>query len=1035
MMTPPATLKKFDDKADVDPTLQDGNLGGQAPRPSRPSDGSVPPPPRPDPQDMMNSHDWRHQRQPPIGARVQQILNWAQDEDVDRRRDFAREAEMAEAWVDEKLRDRDSLNLGPATVAGLRKCKTALMTHRLFQDYHQKRFLPTRVFNPNAMEPFRERLRYDYERPIHLPFTSPAIRAQQYLPLKPKPRGRDWPALLVNQMWRTDEEAGLKFTPTLPASRIDGLVALATDENALWGPVDKNAAKPTRDNNLSFRENWFYEECIAHDNVGYEGWVHPELNSQGRLARRRLWSGDLPQNDAQGFAAERGSRRAGLQAALRQLQNAENQLVCADGRMVTLPAEPLNREGLRKKAGIGSGRPLPLAQLPANQMQKTDGKADPQGFISNMAQFWTWFRGHMEQARGQVIMDQEHSGPENDTCALEDGHRSAGKDPSVLPPRSLWVPYVWRGVKAEKQINQDLLRKMRNLKKLFDREKRIAPRQLLANMESWYQEGLTDGQRPRLNEDRDTRMHNNQRVVRGLDEVELEWIRFLLNHSMSPQMLADLEPRTTLFIAFAERLARIFNDHSDTLFDSQTTSVSIEDLIDHMAKLDGPCKKTKFYPYDVKMWLGRLAAQGRCTYTEDWRTYGRVSRPRLDCHPEDLIVWKERGDREVNFDKYPEDMIYAPRFTDCRTWLEYIAERSAFQLPQLDANVVQYFRCLAYRWGYAVRMLQRDEEKHWHSSGAVPTIREMHDTLDDFRGRFVALTESDWDEDDSPLQDVWRKTLNKGDDEAITQSEALAAIRKGIIDECVKNNNMLYPGRTADYTDPNAARFREPVWDWAQPSVRGKVKKFFSLDRWPLQLQTKDTQQRIASDADVDPEQLWDPILEDPTPWTYYRPKARPYSDEKVKFRPGHRIYPIGDSRRQREVVKNQVMAMVGQCKHPFFSLSLVRIPSPATIFVTNLRNSLHQPWACRPTGLWPRGRLCCRGSRASSAAARSGRDLPTTTATTSRPRPSCRAWTRPSSRAATTRSPAMRRSGRPTRTRRRRWWYPRTRSRRRLWT
>lgn len=816
--------------------------------------------------------------------------------------------------------------------------RDALQVHKTFEGYHYKTFMNLAVFNPETLPKYKARLPYREELARCLGNYGPGSKKTRILPRPGRDQPRPWSA--VNDMWVSDREAALDFNPTLNVALPSCITALARDEDAMWarGPFDNHPGP----NNLAFFENKYYEDCVNHEGVGLQGWVRWEASADGTSWVRRLYNAEAPRNDNKSFAAERGTRRAGLQAALRQFLNEENRRVveATHGMLILPPAEAdiPDPEVIKREAGIGNGRPIDIPALALSQMRATEDKLDPQGYTANMAQFWRIVREKMQKARADLM---ENSGGRGLRAPLgrSASHRFA------LPPNSLFGAYVWRGVNAEDHIQQDMFRHMRGLKRLFDRESNIAPRQLITEMEQWYQNGFTgNGQVPSLMRERDREAENGH--LRGLEMIEMEWIRSLLNQSMNADMVNDLEPRTTLFILFAERLGRIFNDPGDTLFPTRDTSVSIENLIDHMAKMTGPVKKVIFYPYDVKMWLERLAIQGRCRYTEDFRTYGLVQRPILTHFPENLVIWHLRTDFEVDFDKHPEDMIFAPRFDDQREWQDIIHHDAQV----LDANVANYFHCLAYRWGHAMRLLKRKATRgnpaanpprprgSWLVERSLEFAR-MQRTLNSLEANF--RDQMGWDVNDpdradgtratlasrrpidtinnSPLVEVIQRTLSRPwpppNNEQTTTEDALQIIRDGIIDECVRADSMLFPGRSTNYRNPNAIRTRESIWDWAKPNVRGELKQFFSLDRWPLQLQSSETQRRIMSDVDIDQQQIWDAYLEDPTPWTYYRPKARPYSDERVKFRSGHRIFPIGDTARQKEVVKNRVMAMVGQCK------------------------------------------------------------------------------------------------------------------------
>lgn len=142
----------------------------------------------------------------------------------------------------------------------------------------------------------------------------------------------------------------------------------------------------------------------------------------------------------------------------------------------------------------------------------------------------------------------------------------------------------------------------------------------------------------------------------------------------------------------------------------------------------------------------------------------------------------------------------------------------------------------------------------------------------------------------------------------MTPEAALLKIRHGIIAECVFNRDMLVPARVKRYTNKDGVRMavmvRPPLWDWAKSDIRGRSKQFFSVDRWPLNVQSQQTRERIETDKDLDPQQTWDPCAEDPCPAEWHRPNQRPYADEKIEYRWGPRLYPVGDTPLQQALIQ-----------------------------------------------------------------------------------------------------------------------------------
>lgn len=868
---------------------------------------------------------------PALGVRLTHLLNFLSDEDVDRDIAWAEHLAEAEEYLRHLKTDQEFWGIGNETRDMVDRLLEIVAGHRLFEKYHYGTFASTRIITPDEVNRPQPRLNYNDDLPI-------VLRG------KGRPRASKWDEIMpgdfpdqprvqgvVNDMWLTDGEAKAGLTDQLRRQH-QAALARAEDE---WWELEADQLPP--DDNLAVIESKTYEDITAADRgQGFDGWVDSQPapgGGGGGLVRTIAGPAQLD-NSAVSFARERGARRAGLQGALRQFRNMENQLACTLWRRLVVPPAAAELALARRNAGAGAGRKWPLIALERDKMGKTEGKDDPQGFTVAMAQFWRDQQRIVRRARETIVGQFGARGALAPFGALP----APG---FVTPPKSIWGAYGWRAVDPDTEYHQDMLKQMRSAKKLFDRELQIAPRQLLMDMNELYKQGyahqglnlgLNQGsvvfQDPQSQANVVVNLHPRRDLtdgyndLRDLDKMEMYWIRFILNNSITTQMTQQLQPRTSLYMVFAERLARIFNDISDPLFGCNETEITVEELLDYMhKKTDGPVRTVRFYAHDAQMWLERLASQGRCRYREDWRCYGRVKRPVPDCHPEYLIDWQvPLRDEDIDPDVISEDMVFAPRLRDLRPWDAIIHGGRA---PiTLDANVANYFHCLAYRWGRYMHKLENpntDFENGWRSRAALPIVN-MQNVLDYVEQEYKRLT--DWNQrnnswDNNPLVTIVKRTLpEKQDDASIDPGASIRIIRDQVINEAMRNDSILWPARNAnDCNLINDEKVRPPLWDWAKVEVRGPVKRFFDMNRWPLQLQTEEAQKKIKGDKELSVHQLWNPIVEDPVPWKFYRPKARPYAEERVKLRTGHRIYPIGDTPHQKRVVENQLYARLGAGK------------------------------------------------------------------------------------------------------------------------
>lgn len=858
-----------------------------------------------------NNHDFRGQRQPPVSVRLRQAINYLDESDIDRDQYWEMRVREIEEYLNQRLDDPAT---GDASRTVARDGLEKIRAHRIYNQNKYGPHMPNRSITADMIPAPRPRLKYDGRLPLIL--GRDRNDKNNLLPHEypTHPRGES----AVNDMWLTDVEvaAGLD-----EAKRADRQAALAQDEDAWWqlGPNQVPGA-----DNASYRQSQTFEACVAVDGVGLNGWVDTRLADDGVSLVRTLWNGDVLGDCKGSYARERAVRRAGLQAALRQFSNAENRIASTPWRRVRLPLSADEVDTMHRNAGAGPSRKFDLPKLLPHQVQRTDGKDDPQGFTANMAQFWTDQNRDMVRARNTVVGRMGFGVP----APLVPGRGI----PTVMPPMSLWGAYVDSGLSADDQNHREMLSQMTTTKKLFDRELKIAPRELLRQMNILYDLGFHGGGSDFVDpvtQNQVSLQALTQRDLddngdpRDLDKMEIYWIRFLLTQSITPQMTQQLQPRATLFILFADKLATIFSDVSDPLFPSNETRVSVEDLLDYIhKKTDGsPVKRVKFYAHDVQMWLERLQSQGRCRYQEDWRCYGWVMRPEPTCYPEQLIRWTVPANmQDLRPDVIDEDLAIAPRFRHLRNWHSLV--RRGLQNSPLNQTVENYFRCLAFRWGsYMLKLTGGGDgdggglQQQWMAKAARPSA-DMVQVMTDFKTEYDTI--SQWNNTpNNPLVQLVKKTLPaKASDANLTADESLRIIRDHIIKEAVRKDSTLWPARNAnDYRNALDEKVRPPVWGWARTEVRGQVKRFFSVNRWPLQLQTQARQRMMTDDADINVDFIWKPELEDPTPAKYYRPMARPYVDEKVRFRPGHRNFAIGDTPHQKHVVIDRMFAQMSRGK------------------------------------------------------------------------------------------------------------------------
>jgi hypothetical protein len=243
---------------------------------------------------------------------------------------------------------------------------------------------------------------------------------------------------------------------------------------------------------------------------------------------------------------------------------------------------------------------------------------------------------------------------------------------------------------------------------------------------------------------------------------------------------------------------------------------------------------------------------------------------------------------------------------DVSDWRSVIEEGRTPDINE-GGRIWKFFLSLAFRLGYTISQLE--QQALTPPRAPRPSRQNLH----------VAIGE--WEHERSILE---------GTANSEPTAEELAGIRTAIIDEASANHTMLAPGRARLYLDAAGATAhtvleRDHNWDWAalpaQPH-RAERRQFWSVDRWPLGAGwlSAAAERAVRDDAGLDPAMTYDPVeAAGPVEERYTRPKLRPYREEKVVFREGPAVYPVGDTRLQRQALEARMTEMVAIGKS-FFS-------------------------------------------------------------------------------------------------------------------
>lgn len=152
-----------------------------------------------------------------------------------------------------------------------------------------------------------------------------------------------------------------------------------------------------------------------------------------------------------------------------------------------------------------------------------------------------------------------------------------------------------------------------------------------------------------------------------------------------------------------------------------------------------------------------------------------------------------------------------------------------------------------------------------------------------------------------------RTWVDKDDWDDKEEHQAREKVRQGLIREAYANEPNIYPARSGNSSaDEPGNKFpcwrREPLWDFGAPEARGfKARQFFSINRWPLHLQSKERQEEIKSSGP--PVEEWPKKWEGPREWGIrYGPSKVLGGDERTVWMPGNKYWFGATPRQQREI-------------------------------------------------------------------------------------------------------------------------------------
>jgi hypothetical protein len=630
----------------------------------------------------------------------------------------------------------------------------------------------------------------------------------------------------------------------------------------------------------------------------------------------------------------RGTRRAALQEALRYFTNAPQESAQTKFTTLVPPIEQqyvnaitkdLDRNHQYSGSSIG---------------QKTSREDEPMPYTV----LWGLHRRQMQKWSERALKE----------VAAEHAQDSTWVD---LPKNIVCGgPFVQKTLGPRAEKDQRLLKQCENALQAIRQgvERNGSP--LLSDVYELAKEVIEDGIDPVLLPDivilRDDEEYGEDGAmsVKLLSPDDVKWLLFMAGRAVNKKMLEPPSGRKLrLYIIFVRRLQKLMDDRSEFgLFPRTDSTATVEELLDVMnAACNGPVERTVFTPFRAKFFLERACEQGLCTYRPDLLVYGIVGRSERTIFPWDYIGFNDEvtSPSDTTSKSYPKQdqdtkeqisqifrnlgyrlgvTIHSLRQPDPTQPEEPIKPRVLLTLPKIEKTLAMsvdtYNSTLA-------STVKNHELSHLKKTG-VPRSLSLINLISNAKLSDTKSPSIHYPDHTSSAEAYLRDVDTVKD--CNTETSALHHIRRQLILESHHNLPLLSRSRPSFTTTSSGDVILAGItwdynWDWASPSVRGPVRQFFNVNRWPVNFQTPATQQRIKSDEKIDERYILDVDAEDPIPKEYFRQKLRRYGEEDGEgqriFRPGTPQYWDGDTVGQQRFVRKLLEERIGDGRCYFYLL------------------------------------------------------------------------------------------------------------------
>ncbi|KAK7427526.1 hypothetical protein QQZ08_005969 [Neonectria magnoliae] len=638
-------------------------------------------------------------------------------------------------------------------------------------------------------------------------------------------------------------------------------------------------------------ENQHYDNCIQGGMITTSELLEDECKFQLSLNDTPQPSSEpveLGVQSLKSFAKFRGARRAALQQCLNLFDGAENTIASSPWRVLILPPQ---KEPAKPDPGI-IWDSIPVENVPEKEARDPFGYTMAHKWYQEEDEYWAeWVRpASIKGAWGErKWMERE--------------------DPIMNLPANYKGPYYHDSMDKDMRKVFDQLRASRLLHQRLKRAQLRAPRDLLEECLRLIESGMQgeysyyDGLEFRKDEIRhDHDRLSNTPELHHIRPEEYNFLHALGSLSVNEKMMRALTSPDPMTHVFEWRVDSMMLDiNPDSLF-RDTKPVTLDEfLVELNIDTQGPVKRHVYTREEAIRYLKVLAKKGVLDFSVDKSGEEVVRRSEKTFHPEDLVRWpsqvaffrrqKRAEPEDSETDEEPESMPdtistivtipksedfgdyenYMPRFQDLRNWTDCLTQQHF--ISGVRPRVENFFRCLAYRLGVTLRNL---DQKHTENRAKLTKLKKYKNR--EFLDKIVRYWHGDadqrpndptknpgkfgWDRITPKYRDVIRMAepeahLEEWGGTACRYDKGDAAydtweiVRNALVREAYENKSLLHATRVVRLRGPDGlvrdVNRREPVWSFAVPGRKSRVGRFWDMNRWPLHLQSEETQEKIRS--------------------------------------------------------------------------------------------------------------------------------------------------------------------------------------------